>query len=393
MRLEHSDDKENFIPDEHSGTRDESPMTPPGQNYHDSNWNPVIPDKVFKNHAPRDDSLEKPTASLASRAPHSLEASQQPPATGRTVSRNPEVNASASDAMLARGTHNVSPKVKREFVFVQEHPERFAALSSSPEVPIPPPVVVKPRPTSAHMLDFSQKPREWIEGYQAGLQRIPVGRDRMGDFLDGYCSGLLKSSPSSNADSSDAQQLCAAESQSGTIDSGSSQHSQAIPDPELAAQRTPLLAPLVSSVDTLKEAVFAPQNEDAILSPSADGPHVDDQPPNLGAWAKAKVGPGHAFAGFPFPERASSIKQQSRRSEHLDQQPAPQQDSTSTATSDAALHIGTVNAVQTAASGTTLPISGTTLPNDDVRLTSLTGPDPQFPRPFAGRRVFSPQLE
>jgi hypothetical protein len=139
-------------------------------------------------------------------------------------------------------------------------------------------------------------------------------------------------------------------------------------------------------MDTLKEAVFAPQNEDAILSPSADGPHVDDQPPNLGAWAKAKVGPGHAFAGFPFPERASSIKQQSRRSEHLRQPPAPQQESASAANSDAVLHVSPVNAVQTAASGTTLP-------NDDVRLTSLTGPDPQLPHSFAGRRIFSPQLE
>lgn len=393
MRLEHSDDKENLLPDERSGIRDESPMTPPGQDYHDSNWNPVIPDKVFKNHATRDASLEVPAECRASRVSHSVGAPQQPLSTSRDLLQDSEVRTAASDAVVARGTHNVSPKVKREFMFVQEHPERFAALSSSPEVPTPPPAIVKHQPACTPMLDFSQKPREWIEGYQAGLQRRPVGRDRMGEFLDGYCSGLLKSSPSSNVVSSDAQQHCENESQSGTFDVESRPHSKPVLDTESAAKHTNLLETLVPSMDTLKEAVFAPQNEDAILSPAADGPHVDDQPPNLGAWAKAKVGPGHAFAGFPFPERASSIKQQNRRSEHHDQQPPSQQKSASTTDGDAAVHTGPVDALQTTASKVTLPVSGGASTNDHDHLTSLDDPDPQPSRPFTGRRIFSPQLD
>jgi hypothetical protein len=393
MRLDNSEDKENFLLDEQSGTRDESPMTPPGQDYHDSNWNPVIPDTVFTNHVLRGDSLVDPPAFHPSQILLPAGVPQQPLAIDRKVSQDPEVEASASDAMLARGTHNVSPKVKREFAFVQEHPERFAALSSSPEILSPPPAIDKRQPESAPMLDFSQKPREWIEGYQAGLKRVPVGRDRMGDFLDGYCSGLLKSSPTLDT-SSGTQQHCADESRSDTVHAQSSQHLEPTLGTMSDVKRAPSLEPLMPDMDTFKEAIFAPQNEVAILSPAVDGPHVDDQPPNLGAWAKAKVGPGHAFAGFPFPERASSIKQQRKQSERRDHQPASLQEPASATNSDAVVHADPADTLQIVAAKTILPSSGATSPNDDLRLPSATGPDSQLPpRPFANRRIFSPQLE
>jgi hypothetical protein len=87
---------------------------------------------------------------------------------------------------------------------------------------------------------------------------------------------------------------------------------------EQAAPRPPLEMNM-QSMDTLKEAVYAPQNEQAILSPCLDGPHANDTSYNLGAWSKHQEhaemiegwdsSHGTDLAGFPFPHRTSSMMQ------------------------------------------------------------------------------------
>jgi hypothetical protein len=219
-----------------------------------------------------------------------------------------------------REAHNVSPKNKREWLFVQEHPEQ-------PENnPLPSSSPVKSHicqddtcdtSSSYDTLNFADRPREWIEGYQAGLQRRSVGSDRDGDFLDGYCSGLLKSKPASAASSSNqpstgSPMRACSRRPSPALHSRSSNHFQT--DKELGTTRPPFET-AIKSMDTLKQAIYAPQNENAILTPAPDGPHINEVPTNLGAWAKTHAGSTVAadpLTTFPFPKRTSSVVKQQR---------------------------------------------------------------------------------
>nr|POE72287.1 37s ribosomal protein s19, mitochondrial [Quercus suber] len=197
------------------------------------------------------------------------------------------------EAPRHRDLHNVSPKAKRsEWRFVEEHPDREQTThSSSPakQYACTDELCVNNSPQDT--LDFSQKSREWIEGYQAGLNRCPVGSSRMGELLDGYCSGLLKSSPSCIGHSTGSPVKPAPRRPSPVP--YHSQSSAGGPfSGRLQSTVRPTLSPLgdtTGSLHAFKQAVLAPHNENAILTPAADGPHVNETKCNLGAWAKERA--------------------------------------------------------------------------------------------------------
>nr|POE74032.1 hypothetical protein CFP56_72336 [Quercus suber] len=196
------------------------------------------------------------------------------------------------EAPADREVHNVSPKAKRrEWRFVEEHPDREQiAHFSSPtkEFACADELCVNNSPQD--IMDFSDKSRDWIEGYQAGLNRHPVGSSRMGDFLDGYCSGLLKSSPSSIGHSTGSPTKPVPRRPSPVPN-----HPRACAVVPLASRVNAAVRPTLSpqdckaeSLHALKQAVLAPHNENAVLTPAADGLHVNEANYNLGAWAKQR---------------------------------------------------------------------------------------------------------
>lgn len=189
-----------------------------------------------------------------------------------------------------RSSHNLSPKAKRnEWLFVEERPglEHTGHFSSRAEdPPCGDELCVHSSPQDT--IDFSKKSGDWIEGYQAGLNRHPVGASRMGEFLDGYCSGLLKSSTTIIGSST------------GSPSKPTSRRPSPVPvhprpSPGMqAASRTqasdrPIAPPkeiMLPSMVTFKQAMFAPHNENTILTPSADGPHINEARFHLGNWTK-----------------------------------------------------------------------------------------------------------
>lgn len=218
-----------------------------------------------------------------------------------------------------REENNVSPKNKREWLFVAENPAEASSQplpSSSPVKAYPSMEAVK-RVPSGSTLDFSQKPREWIEGFQAGLNRRSIGSDCNGKFIDGYCSGLLRSKLK------DSISVSVAPSTGSPIKTQSRRPSPALmsrPSSHLQVKEQapvcrPPFASCKHSMDTMEQAVFAPHNENAVLTPAADGPHVTETAPNLGAWSKNQHSSAvstNVPSAVPFPTRTSSVIKQHR---------------------------------------------------------------------------------
>lgn len=211
-----------------------------------------------------------------------------------------------------RNAHNISPKSKRDWLFVEEHPGGRQG-SSSPE-----------DNGDTDTIDFTRKSRAWLEGYQAGLQRHEMPkRDMDGEKLLGYIQGLMKSTKMNAAPSVET-------STGSPIKAYSRRPSPALPlrtnsrvQPAEKASYAgrPLLETNTRSLDTFKQAVFAPQNKNAVLTPSAEGPHISEAPANLGAWAKnhsSPSGPATASDSLPehfIPKRAVALDRQGIMSE------------------------------------------------------------------------------
>ena len=156
-------------------------------------------------------------------------------------------------------------------------------------------------------------------------------------------------------------------------------------------------------MDTLKEAVFAPSNESAILTPTAEGPHVSEPHFHLGAWEKsqelqlsgADMAParGDGLAGFPFPPRTASMLQR--------------QGIASESRTTALPHGHGINVNSEASTFSALPgfqamapfasdsrsINPSTSYNAANRVSSVTSIDSNLYRQYPGHRVFSPHLE
>lgn len=197
-----------------------------------------------------------------------------------------------------RSTHNVSPKSKREWLFIQEHPDAVTAhAASSPEK-------TSPEQEGTGVIDIargagetSHKSRDWSEGFQAAIQRQPIG-NRAGDAFNGYIAGLMKLQ---TVESSIGEKRTVEPSNASSLSRcpSAAMSSQVQMIQKSAPSPRPHIETASRNMDTLKQAVFAPHNENAILTPAVDGPHVNDGSFNLGAWAKKNQ-------AYPFPERTSS---------------------------------------------------------------------------------------
>jgi hypothetical protein len=211
-----------------------------------------------------------------------------------------------------RDTHNVSPKNKREWRFVHERPEETLDLTTSS--PAKPHVCQEKvcEATTILTIDFTHKSIDWLEGYQAGLQRRAVSADRMGDFLDGYCSGLLKSKPLSTSLSTAVQSTSSpTKSQSRRPSTAlASRSSSRLHQADEGSAHRSSWEVTTKSLDILKQPY--PQSEKVARTPSVDGLNGKAPPPNQTAWSAGPPLPnsannyGEQVPGFPVPKRGSS---------------------------------------------------------------------------------------
>ncbi|RMY78163.1 hypothetical protein D0864_09332 [Hortaea werneckii] len=312
-----------------------------------------------------------------------------------------------------REEHNLSPKNKRrEWLFVEEHPSRQASVSPEKMHACQDELCVTSSPY--YNVDFMDKPRDFVEGYQAGLNRRPPGFDRSADFLEGYCAALMKSTAHSNA-SAEASTESPAKPISRRPSPAAMQMSNGISATTDRRPNRPTLAPLetcLQSTDTLKQAMLAPHNENAVLTPAADGPHITEATFNLGAWEKTRKGTGvsdvdptalqNALAGFEFPKRTtstarrqldSSIDKKGPKDEQLPPRPDPQ----GKINLQASLYnqrSGNEISQQPASSATSTKSAAlSSSASTGYRMNSMTSIDSNLYRNYPGHRVFSPHLE
>ena len=291
FREELSEDKENAQPEQHALNHGESPNKYP-QTRISSQSQAGLFDKTLKDHLPLKDDSKLPAAPPGTPVCYDNASGRDDLPNKASGTKWERRNHAYNFEILPdREANNISPKNKRGYFFIEEHPENMPSSSPCKVDPHRDELCVtgsSPGCNNNNIIDFTQKPREWIEGYQAGLQRRPVGGDRTGDFLDGYCSGLLKSKPSNTGPSPNFP------STESPMKSASRRHSPAAPryfsghqhGENFVAGDCPPSETNTTGVDTFKQAVFGPQNENAILTPAADGPHANDPPFNLGAWEK-----------------------------------------------------------------------------------------------------------
>lgn len=275
------------------------------------------------------------------------------------------------DTVPNRQIDNLSPKDKRQnWTFMREDPSQESSACHKIEG-IRQELSVN---ISPEKLDFTQASVEWIEGYRAGLGRKPVGADKPADFMDGYCAGVLKSKPTINGPSTGSPKRSVSRRPSpAALLSRASSHQKLDRHDPMPVR--PMLENSLESMDTLKEAIFAPTNESAILTPAPVGPHINETSFNLGAWAKHNGGAGPA--GFPFPDRGTSL------SHH-----------------EAALPEGrTAVAMPQQRRGppsSAMSVNGTSQSTNGGagnRVSSMTSIDSHLYRQFPSHRVFSPHLE
>lgn len=316
---EQSEDKENISPRQSTHDVDSSPYV-----FHTVSKGTI---EGFKKNTSTDGHN---TPAPPPGTPVNHEGSQKPPSLTQNDNRSSNRGSHAFDVATVpdRQAHNLSPKGRRQdYLFVHERPDLLLSLpSSSPEKYQSCREEPRFNSSPAGNIDFSEASRDWIEGYRAGLARKPIESDRAGDFLDGYCAGLLKSKPSNVGPSTGSPVKSVSRRPSpSVIQSRSSSRLQQMDHTEPTPARSPF-ENNVHSMDTLKEAVFAPQNENPLLSPAADGPHANEPPFNLGAWEKSQelvasaeslaYTRGDGLSGFPFPHRtASMIRRQGVMSE------------------------------------------------------------------------------
>jgi len=392
-----SEDKENAENYRDIDTGSQSPITPK-RDLHNSNWNPDIPDGAFvKYKSPQTESYAAPTAPPSTPISGSLGDEQRQPTF--------KVGGAAWDDQLQylniaqmpdRVAHNLSPKNKRNYRFIEEHPSRYGSEENSspgPEHQCREEMCTTASPYST--VDFADKSRDWIEGHQAGLYRKPVGSDRMGDFVDGYCAGLLKSQPVTTV-SMGISDGSPAKPSSRRPTPGPSQsvlqQSDRITNGGHSAR--PPMELSLNSLDSLKQAVFAPQNENALMTPAADSSNAEEPKYHLGAWQKRHENSGDlAMHKTTFPHRASSLA----GSQYLQAPPASGrcdsgQDSFTqkgTRSAQGGQHPQAPRAPTLTAAQRRV-VSGPAHPNE--RVNSITSIDSTIHRPWPGTgpRVISP---
>ena len=174
----------------------------------------------------------------------------------------------------------------------------------------------------AEAIDFSEASTRLDRRLQSwALSRKPIEADRAGEFLDGYCAGTaeVESLPRSDHRMAGPMKSVSRRPSPCMLQSRSSSRMQRTDQAEPTPARSPF-ENNVHSMDTLKEAVFAPQNEDAVLTPAGGWSrtsnerqfqtreHGAKQPGNLPLLLSLFVHTrGDGLAGFPFPHRTASM--------------------------------------------------------------------------------------
>jgi hypothetical protein len=308
-----TDDKEHLEPEDYriNHTESHSPITPKRE-LHNTNWNPDIPDGAFVKFAsPQTESYAAPTAPPGTPVNDSHSDEQRQPSF--------KISGMAWDEQLQylniaqmpdRVANNLSPKSKRTYRFIEEHPSRYGSEdNSSPARDHQCREGMCATASPYNVGDFTDKSRDWIEGYQAGLYRKPVGPDRIGDFVDGYCAGLLKSQPVTSV-SIGISDGSPAKPSSRRPTPGPSQTATCQADRRSSGAFTngPPMELSLKNLDSLKQAVFAPQNENALMTPAAETSLASETTYHLGAWQKRHENAGNVGTQqSTFPQRASSL--------------------------------------------------------------------------------------
>lgn len=221
-----------------------------------------------------------------------------------------------------RQSHNISPKSRREFVLGQEN----GGQDGNPTFSSP------PEDTSSQNCvmvgSLQEKSGDWLHGWATGLQRRAFDerpKELTSEWLDGYCEGIKASvQPRTGPSTAPHPSTISTASLTAMSNTGSPMkaHSRR-PSPAMASRSSSRLqvvenAPGMSrppfeistrSIDGLKQAIVAPQNENAVLTPAANGLHVSETTVNLGAWAKKPHnGPTMELPGlgYPIPQRNST---------------------------------------------------------------------------------------
>ncbi|KAM0717113.1 hypothetical protein Q7P37_006965 [Cladosporium fusiforme] len=308
-----SEEKENVEPDHCRRPRitgSQSPITPK-RDLHNTNWNPEIPDGAFVKFAsPQTESYAAPTVPPGTPVHGRVEAEGKLAIDGSAWSEQIQYLNSAQ--MPDRVAHNLSPKNKRTWRFVEEHPSRYGSEEKSSSSPAEDHQCLQDFCSSASpykAVELASKSRSWIEGYQAGLYRKPVGADRMGDFVDGYCAGLHNSQPVTSVSMgiSDGSPAKPASRRPTPIPTQTIAHSSDRSTENTSATRPPMELNL-QSLDSLKQAVYAPQNENALMTPALDSFQGNEGAFHLGSWQKRHETAGGAVPHHPvFPQRSSSL--------------------------------------------------------------------------------------
>lgn len=276
--------------------REGRPSTPdeaaasPEKEHHNPNWNPTIPDAAFES---------------VVTTPLEQEIMAAPPGTPA----NGDVQYK-SDPIDDRSKMNVSPKSKRPDLLKYRSVSVIAQMGSVPATPAP--LTGHTRQEQqiqpSGLSQVAPEASAYEEGFKAGTARLPIGPDKIGSWLDGYCAGLLGSNERTQAgtDAISAQQ---------TVVPQSSTSNSKIQTCRPQASPRPALELNTASFDTLKEVVFSKQNENALLSPDPNGPTANEMASLNLSWVKGKEASVAADAVLSkmrngeaaFPERTSSM--------------------------------------------------------------------------------------
>lgn len=340
--------------------QDETLVTPEKE-HHNPNWNPTIPDAVF-------DTLITP--------PVEQEITVAPPGTptnGDTTYNN--------DPVSNRSQNNMSPKSRRpDLIPSTDHKSSSeVAMAGSDATTSAPgrPLQERSESSSSSRLPTSNSGSAYMEGFRAGEARLPIGPERAGVWLDGYCAGLRASMNTTEKGGCLAPQAASKQTVLTTVNNHTPSTMSKPDHPGERFQHHPHEVN-VAAVDTLKEAVFSSQNENVLLSPDSNATAPEDATRNLGGWSKqdgalsstesvlVQMRNGQAS----FPERTSSMVHRQLVSPAMSNNP------------------------KVAASGGETDVASEPRRNFSVQSQPGSGSQPSYLRTvYPGNRVLSSQLE
>jgi hypothetical protein len=194
---------------------------------------------------------------------------------------------SSMDPVHNRSEMNVSPKNRRS-----DYPLSYKSVSEVTTLGsgLPSPALGSSHHTQLQQSKSASSSKEplgleeatYMAGFNAGQARLPVGREKNGCWLDGYCAGLLQSAqPTTTLSEPKAPAIAHA----GPVIVKPYVSSE---QKNVVSQRAvPAVNVNATSMKTLKDVVFSAQNENTMLTPDPTGPCVNEMAAlHLGSWTK-----------------------------------------------------------------------------------------------------------